>query len=226
MIDEDGDLSIQRTSTADQVADALRRRILKGGIPPGTPLREMALAETLGVSRNTFREGVRVLVSEGLLTHNVHRGVVVTALSPEDVRDVYEVRRVIETTAVLRVDLRNGRLVAQMDAALDALKRAIRSNDRAAIVDLDLQFHGLSVDALGSPRLSAFYSNIISELRLALFVLDKLEGDWRDWIVDHAEIMNALRSGRRKECVKLIEQHLREACQRLLRIAEGSPALD
>jgi DNA-binding GntR family transcriptional regulator len=113
-----------------------------------------------------------------------------------------------------------------MDAALDALKRAIRSNDRAAIVDLDLQFHGLSVDALGSPRLSAFYSNIISELRLALFVLDKLEGDWRDWIVDHAEIMNALRSGRRKECVKLIEQHLREACQRLLRIAEGSPALD
>jgi DNA-binding GntR family transcriptional regulator len=215
------DFTIRRTSTADQVADALRARILKGEIPPGTPLREVALSASLGVSRNTVREGVRVLVSEGLLTHNVHRGVVVTALSFDDVKDVYEVRTLIETTAILRADLRDGRLVAEMERTLQELTRAIELDDREAIVDLDLEFHRLSVDALGSPRLSAFYSNTIGELRLALFVLDKLEGEWRDWIVGHRDIVEALRQGKRRDCLKLVERHLNEARDRLLRVVAG-----
>jgi DNA-binding GntR family transcriptional regulator len=215
------DLTIQRTSTADQVADALRRRILKGDLRPGTPLRESALAAMLGVSRNTVREGIRVLVSEGLLTHNVHRGVVVTALTPSDVRDVYDVRKVVETAAAFRSDLRDGRLVAEMQSTLEELDRAVKVEDRAAIVDLDLQFHRLSVDAIGSPRLSAFYANTLAELRLALFVLDKLEGDWRDWITHHAEILKAVRDGSRKEWARLLERHLDEACERLLRVAES-----
>jgi DNA-binding GntR family transcriptional regulator len=218
----DDDLRIRRTTTASQVADVLRKRVLRGEIPPGTPLREVALTESLGVSRNTIREGIRVLVSEGLLTHNVHRGVAVTALSADDVRDVYEVRRLIETAAVLHADLRDGSLVEAMERTLGDLDRAVEANDRAAIVDLDLEFHRLGVDAIGSPRLSAFYANTLAELRLALFVLDKMEGEWRDWIVHHAEIVAELRAGRRRACVKLIERHLDEASARLRRVVDGA----
>jgi DNA-binding GntR family transcriptional regulator len=221
MPSQDDDLRIRRTTTANQVADVLRKRVLRGEIPPGTPLREVALTESLGVSRNTIREGIRVLVSEGLLTHNVHRGVAVTALSADDVRDVYEVRKLIETAAVLHADLRDGRLVEAMERTLGELDRAVEATDRAAIVDLDLQFHRLSVDAIGSPRLSAFYANTLAELRLALFVLDKMEGEWRDWIVHHAEIVQELRAGRRRACVRLIGRHLDEASTRLRRVVDG-----
>lgn len=212
---DEGDLTIQRTSTADQVADSLRRRILKGELRPGTPLREAALATSLGVSRNTVREGVRVLVSEGLLTRNVHRGVVVTALTPQDVRDVYHVRKVVETAAVLRVDLRAGGLLEEMRATLEDL--TVGSDDLAAIVDLDLRFHRLSVDAIGSPRLSAFYANTLAELRLALFEVNRADLDWREWVDDHAGILEALQAGRRGDCVKLLETHLDGACERLIR---------
>jgi DNA-binding GntR family transcriptional regulator len=218
---ESDDFIIQRTSTSDQVARALRTRILRGDLAPGTPLREVALAATLGVSRNTVREGIRVLVAEGLLTHNVHRGVTVTALTANDVRDIYQVRSVLESAGALRFDARNGDDLREMQRTIKELDRAVRADDRLAIVELDFRFHSQLVDSLNSPRLSAFYSNTLAELRLALFVLDREESQWRDWLVHHREILEALGNGRRRESVKLVERHLREAEARLLRIVDG-----
>jgi len=52
---------INRVSVADQAAAILRQRILNGELRPGTPLQEIPLAASLGVSRNTMREAVRIL---------------------------------------------------------------------------------------------------------------------------------------------------------------------
>ena len=216
------DFAIKRTSTADQVAGALRERILRGDLPPGTPLREVALAATLGVSRNTVREGIKVLVAEGILTHNVHRGVSVTAVTAQDVRDLYLVRSVLETKAISRMDLHPDGPLAEMETTISDLDAAVRRNDHVAIVDLDCQFHRQIVGSLMSPRLSAFYANTLAELRLALFVLDREEGEWREWIVHHREILTALGSRRRNEAAKLVAQHLNEAEARLLRIVDGA----
>ena len=53
-----GSLQIKRASTAEQVAEALREMILRGEIEQGQPLREVALAASIGVSRNTMREAI------------------------------------------------------------------------------------------------------------------------------------------------------------------------
>ena len=53
---------IHRVSVADQVASILRQRILNGELRPGTPLQEVPLAESLGVSRNTMREATRTRI--------------------------------------------------------------------------------------------------------------------------------------------------------------------
>src|SRR5262249_43322057 len=89
-------LAIQKTSTADQVAGLLRERILRGELRPGTPLREVLLAGSIGVSRNTLREALRILIQEGLVLHTVHRGITVMELSREAVADIYRVRRILE----------------------------------------------------------------------------------------------------------------------------------
>ena len=93
-------LRITRQSTADQVAALLRERIVRGELQPGTPLREVPLAASIGISRNTMREAIRGLVHEGLVRHNVHRGVTVTKLTENDVADIYRVRRLLECAAV------------------------------------------------------------------------------------------------------------------------------
>ncbi|MDX6515390.1 MAG: hypothetical protein QOH73_1056, partial [Gaiellaceae bacterium] len=85
----------QPESNVSRGVSALRRRILAGEVRPGRPLREVALAEELGVSRNTLREILLVLASEGLVQHVPHHGARVVQLGVRDARDIYRVRRVI-----------------------------------------------------------------------------------------------------------------------------------
>src|SRR6185312_2175662 len=93
-------LSITRTSTAERVADALRRMILTGGIESGTRLREEPLARSLGVSRNTVREAITLLIHQGLVTRHQHRGAVVVQLDAGDVADIYRTRMLLEVSAI------------------------------------------------------------------------------------------------------------------------------
>ena len=83
-----GTLSLEHSSTVDRVAEELRRALFDGEVESGTPLREVALAESLGVSRSTIREALGVLVAEGLATREPNRGVHVTEPDPDSVRDV------------------------------------------------------------------------------------------------------------------------------------------
>src|SRR3954466_1356853 len=95
-----GTLHLEHSSTVDRIADELRRAVFEGELESGTPLREVALAESLGVSRPTLREALAVLVAEGLAPREPHRGVSVASPDPESVRDVSRARAVLETAGV------------------------------------------------------------------------------------------------------------------------------
>ena len=97
-----GDIRLlDRASTAERVAGVLRRRITEGALPPRTHLSEEQLIVALRVSRNTLREAFRLLSHEGLLVHELHRGVFVRELDEADLVDLYRLRRAVDA-AVLR----------------------------------------------------------------------------------------------------------------------------
>src|SRR5436190_10266496 len=91
-----GTLHLEHASTVDRVADELRRAVFDGELESGTALREVALAESLGVSRPTVREALAVLVAEGLATREPNRGVSVAMADPESVHDICQARQVLE----------------------------------------------------------------------------------------------------------------------------------
>src|SRR3954453_4729399 len=95
-----GTLHLEHASTVDRVAEELRRAVFEGELESGTPLREVALAESLGVSRPPLREALALLVAEGLAPREPHRGVSVASPDPDSVRDVSRARLVLETAGV------------------------------------------------------------------------------------------------------------------------------
>ena len=213
------DLLIKRTSTADQVAQAIRGRILSGELKPGTPLREVALAGSMGVSRNTVREGIRVLVGEGLVRHSIHRGVFVSLLTIEDVTDIYRVRAIVETAAVSTHDPFPDTSLREMQRTVAELEGAIKASDSEAIVDADFRFHQQLVAALDSPRISALFATALAELKLGLVFLDSTDHQESpdNWLRHHREICSLLELGKYRECKKVIERHLSYAEGRLIR---------
>ena len=92
----------QMLSLADQVFDVIERDILNGTYERGEFLTETGLSDRLGVSRTPVREAIRRLCQEHLLEVTKH-GLQVVGVSPEDIRDIYEIRYRIEGLAARRV---------------------------------------------------------------------------------------------------------------------------
>src|SRR5687768_15663836 len=93
-------LHLAHSSTVDRVADELRRAVFEGELESGTPLREVALADSLGVSRSTLREALGMLVAEGVAVREPNRGVSVASPDPEAITDVCRARAVLEVAGV------------------------------------------------------------------------------------------------------------------------------
>ena len=157
---------INRVSVADQVAALLRQRILEGEFRPGTQLQELPLAASMGVSRNTMREAIRILSLEGLLRRSLHRGAAVSQLAPEDVREIYQLRRMFELAAVFAARPRS-EVVQELHGTVEHYEQAVRARNWSRAVNHDLHFHSLLIRFHDNKRLDAFYKNMLVELRVA-----------------------------------------------------------
>ncbi|MEX0985797.1 MAG: GntR family transcriptional regulator [Actinomycetota bacterium] len=211
---------IDRTSTATQLASIVRGRILSGTLAPGTPIREVALAEDLGVSRNTVREGVRLLLGEGLLEHRPHKGIAVATVDADDIQEIYAARRLLEFDAVMTSDAEA--LEVGMDAlhaAIEEMEEGTQTRDLNAIRDADASFHRAIVGLLGNDRLVSFESTLLGELRLGLAYLDRSDAEYQtNWMNEHRRIARAIEKGDRDGAAGLLSTHLDVGEQRLLEV--------
>jgi DNA-binding GntR family transcriptional regulator len=203
-------LEIKRASTAEQVADALRTMIVRGELEPGAPLREVSMAASIGISRNTMREAIRLLAREGLVTHNMHRGALVTRLTEEDVVDIFRVRRTLEIEAVQASAHASRDQLAPLEATLRRFEQAAEEDSYESIIDSDVEFHERLVGMLGSPRLDRFFRAIQAELRLCLSITDTHDQPDR-LIAEHRELYELLAAGRQADCIERMTEHLIQA---------------
>jgi DNA-binding GntR family transcriptional regulator len=212
---------IHRVSVADQVASILRQRILDGELRPGTPLQEIPLAASLGVSRNTMREATRILSLENLLKRRVHRGVAVSQLSLKDVAEIYHLRRMLEISGVLAAKDHRPEVLPELRSAVEGYERAVRERDWLRAVGFDLQFHSLLIRFHRNRRLESFYQRVIGELRMGMVLVDRSHDDPGGLIPVHRKMYQCLAAGKLKQCAAILEQHLDDSESRLSRVMAG-----
>jgi DNA-binding GntR family transcriptional regulator len=167
------DLNIDRSTTAQRVADALRERMYAGELEPGTPLPEVPLAKSIGVSRSTVREAIQILAQDGLVVRSLYRGVVVTELTEPDVRDIYRARRLLELAGVAALGEDDPPSLEPLRETLERFRRAVDTADEAGSLTGHLEFHAGLVDLLRSRRLAATHDALMGDLRLALASVDR-----------------------------------------------------
>ena len=145
----------------DVVYQTLRNAILKGDLKPGERLMEMKLAGKLGVSRTPIREAIRMLELEGLVTMIPRRGAEVSRISKQDIRDVLEVRLVLDSLAT---KLACKRITAdqkeELVRAAEEFASATKSGDVTLIAQADVRFHDVILAASHNKRLTWKYSHI------------------------------------------------------------------
>ncbi|HSE71295.1 MAG TPA: GntR family transcriptional regulator [Nocardioidaceae bacterium] len=205
-------LHLEHTSTVDRVAEELRRALFDGELEPGTPLREVALADAMGVSRSTIREALAVLVGEGLATRTPNRGVSVTELDPGSVRDVCRARAVLEVAGVRR-------WATASEQARDAVRQAlvdftvVASSDAspAELTAAHLAIHRALTGLTESARLMALADALTAEVRLGLAKVDRIRRNARDQVTSHRALLTLLERGDVEAAATELEHHLEHA---------------
>lgn len=150
-------LAASRSSLADSVYQSVLEAILSGTLAPGAELSEVALAAELGVSRTPVHVALKRLVLDGLAEPMTNRQARVVRLGPDEIRDIYEMRIILESVAAERAATRlstEGR-EALRESATALVAAAGSANWPARAIDFDIRFHDALAAACGNERLRA-----------------------------------------------------------------------
>ncbi|MEU6409374.1 GntR family transcriptional regulator [Microbispora sp. NPDC046933] len=212
----------ERLTGRERALTYLREVVLSDPAREGTFVNEQQLAEDVGLSRTPVREALLILASEGLLQMLPQRGVYISPLSAREIRELMELRGVIERYAVTVPGLDAeatgtamlGVLEEQAAMAGDASRR-----DAKAFIELDRRFHQLMVDAAGSSLLSRTYAGLRErQVRVGIAALRAGDGRWRDVCLEHRAIAEAVRAGAVADAHAAIDAHLRMTSDALLAV--------
>ncbi len=207
-----GTLHLEHASTVDRVADELRRAVFDGELESGTPLREVALAASLGVSRPTVREALTVLVAEGLATREPNRGVSVASPRADSVRDVCSARLVLEGAGIRRWRDATEEQRGLVRDTLEAYIAAIGADaSYQQLNERHLAFHVSLVGLTGSPRLVSMQEDLVAELKLALAQVDRIRRNAHDQADAHAALVRLLERDDLDAAHAFLVQHLADA---------------
>ncbi|NPV46718.1 MAG: GntR family transcriptional regulator [Armatimonadetes bacterium] len=146
----------RKATRVDELYEAILDRLITGRLRPGDHLVEPQLAQELQCSRTPLRSALTRLVSEGLLEQRSHCGRFVAHPTPEELRQVFEVRAAIEPLAArLMATHASGADLRALAVICQGLVEARESLDMAAYNRLDFSFHRRIVQACGNRYLAA-----------------------------------------------------------------------
>jgi DNA-binding GntR family transcriptional regulator len=207
------------------LAERISAKILAGEYPPGSRLRQEALAEAFSVSRTPIREALRQLEVKGVVQHVPNQGAIVLAPNARDIREAYQVRAELEGLAIsLAVEWITDEQIERMRnaqkrfaATVEKLTLAARmSNAKAHLknvpnwVESNDEFHGVVIEASGNRRLR----QLIRDLHLGFtrsVMLSALTMDgrrMRENVAQHEAILSAITRHDAIEARKEMTHHI------------------
>lgn len=202
---------LDRTSTAQRVAGILRERIMEGQFRPGTRLSEETITSGLSISRNTLREAFRILTHEKLLVHELNRGVFVRVLDSDDLRDLYQVRRLIECNAIRGRTEIPPAAAERLEAAVSSAEKAAEENRWTDVGTANLRFHQAIVSLIDSPRINEMMDRVWAELRLVWAVIDNPMMVHEPFVKPNRQILKCLMINNFDFAVQILEDYLLDA---------------
>jgi DNA-binding GntR family transcriptional regulator len=175
----------------DRVTGRLREMVVDGRLEPGTPISEKDLCDEFGISRTPLREALKVLASEGLIELLPRRGAIVTLILTEQLRQKFEVVRVLEDFAVKLVcerasDAQIAELQAVHKRLLDSFRRG------ADYVRINDEFHRAIMYASGNESLVDAHAPLWLHLQRARQLVLRTEEVSRGYVQAHERLMKAI----------------------------------
>jgi DNA-binding GntR family transcriptional regulator len=195
----------QSASRTGLVVQALRLAILSGELPAGQPLVEADLAERFGISKTPVREALKTLSGAGLVTMSEYRGATVRVVDPQMAYNVFDMRALLEPTAVARtVDYG-----AHVEAARSALRRADAAETEAERSLANRDFHRELYAGCGNDILVSTLDGLREQTALITVNAWTRRPSWEEEAGEHQQILEAVAAGDPSAASTRVLEHIR-----------------
>ena len=202
----------------DKAYEAIKERILDNTWPPGFQAFEPQVADALDMSRTPVREALLRLENEGLVRMIPRRGMYVVPLSPDDMRDIYDVLAALESMAaeLLARRIPSEQELSPMENSLEEMDAALAKNDLTAWAKADATFHHTLLDLCRNNRLATMAFTVWDQAHRARMISLKLRPLPVDSTNEHRAVLNAIRSGNWEEAKRIQYEHRRRGKELVL----------
>jgi len=212
--------SAAHISLPELVYQRLHAAILNGVYKPGERLRQEELARRLGVSRAPLREAMPRLEAEGIVVQLPRRGYAVVSLEPAEIREIFDLRILIEVKAVsiatavrTAADVRQLRKILSEMRALDVAD----ADQRTRWFTLNSEFH----ESLLIPSQRRHFLRAIASLRTAVESYIRVEialtGNVDASNDEHEQLVDAFEAGDVETVARITREHIEHTADRLLK---------
>ena len=213
---------VKPQSNTQRAVQELRQMIFTGELPAGSDHLESELAVQLGMSRTPIREAALMLESQGLLELRPRKGVRILPVSPEDMREIYDVLTELESLAARRAAERSPS-PAELQAlaqAIDDMENALTQHSLEDWAEADERFHRELVRLGGNSRVQSIVAMMSDQVRRARAVTLFMRPLPVKSNEDHRRVFEAIRSGQADEAASFHHAHRQNAKKLIIDLLE------
>jgi len=197
------------TSLSEQIYQKLKWALITGQYLPGDSLSIRSLAAEFKTSMMPVREALKRLVSERALSSSSTRSFKVAELSPTQVSQLFFLRSILESAAakIATHALTNQQIDQLYENALAIEEHAIHQDFNSYLAD-NYSFHFTIYNATGNFEMTKIIENIWAQISPSFYVGLRDYSDKKDWLTDHEQIVQSLRTRNETRTQELIEKDI------------------
>jgi DNA-binding GntR family transcriptional regulator len=196
------------SGTTQRIVDSITTAIVERRLMPGTKLAEQQIADIFGVSRTVVRQALNQLKSDRLVTLEPARGAFVAKPSPQEAREVFEVRAMLEAAMLRQLCAQvSDAQIAELRAHLAAEAAAVARTDVSGRTRLLADFHVLLARMVGNQVLAELLRDLLTRSSLIALMYQSSHSAEHSQ-AEHVLIVDALEKRDMRAAVRLLEAHL------------------
>ncbi|MFI6493695.1 GntR family transcriptional regulator [Streptomyces sp. NPDC050564] len=211
------ELGVAVTSGREKAYAYLKDTVLTDPGMQGAFLSEQELADRIGVSRTPVREALLQLAAEDLVELVPKRGARVSPLTGREIRELMELRGIVERYAAQQLVSGGAAPVAGLRSLLERQRELTGADQAREFIAVDHRFHSALVSAVGNALLDRHYDGLRSrQVRAGVVALFNQQGRQEAVLEEHEAILDALAAGDAQAACAAIDHHLESTLKVLL----------
>jgi len=211
------ELITQETSLAKQAYQRLHQEILTCVLSPGQVVSERELAHRYKISKTPIREALGQTCHDGLMQRLPGRGYMVAPITIKDIRDLFDLRLILELTAAQRaVHHPMPGLIASLRKMAEAKYEPDEPESHISFLQTNRIFHLALADAAANRRLVEMLSDLFNEMERLFHLGLRLRDSSEEMKKEHQELVMALENGDVKTAQESIKRQIIRSRDRIL----------